>query len=191
MPVFLDRGNEMTGGNVTVDTLDEGRSSEFEEEYDDNREVRGQVFSEPLSKVPRRPTLILPITTTIADAIRAMNDRRVGVALIVQNGKLAGIFTERDVLRKVAGQRMDLEAMPVSKVMTAEPFTLPEHSSIAFALNHMSGEGYRHLPLVKPDRTPVGVVGVRDIIAYLVELFPESLLNVPPEPTPPRTVDGG
>lgn len=120
-----------------------------------------------------------------------MNERRVGVALIVQNGKLAGIFTERDVLKKVAGVPMELEKTAVSKVMTADPFTLPEDCSIAFALHHMSSEGYRHLPLVKPDRTPVGVVGVRDIVAYLVELFPESLLNVPPVPTPPRTVDGG
>lgn len=167
------------------------RSSEFEEAYDDDREIRGAVFSDPLSKVPRRPVLLLPISTSVAEAIRAMNERRVGVTLVVQSGKLAGIFTERDVLKKVAGASMDLERTPVSRVMTQEPFTLPEDCSIAFALHHMSTEGYRHLPLVKPDGTPVGVVGVRDIVAYLVELFPESLLNVPPEPTPPRTVDGG
>ncbi len=182
----------MTGGTVTSDTLaDRGHSSEFEEAYDDERELRGALFGEPLSKVPRRPTLILPISASIADAIRAMNESRVGVTLIVDNGKLAGIFTERDVLRKVALAHMDLEKTPVLKVMTADPFMLPEHCSIAFALHHMSVEGYRHLPLVKDDRTPVGVVGVRDIVAYLVELFPESLLNIPPEPTPPRTVDGG
>jgi CBS domain-containing protein len=182
----------MTGGTVTSETLeDSGRSSEFEEAYDDERELRGALFGELLSKVPRRPTLILPITASIADAIRAMNDRHVGVALIVDNGKLAGIFTERDVLRKVALSQMDLEKSHVSKVMTKDPFMLPEYCSIAFALHHMSVEGYRHLPLVKDDGTPVGVVGVRDIVAYLVELFPESLLNIPPEPTPPRTVDGG
>ena len=182
----------MTGADVTnVTALDDERTSEFGEAYDDDREIRGAVFSEPLSKVPRRQTLILPITTSIADAIRAMNERHVGVTLIVQDGKLAGIFTERDVLKRVAGAAMNLEKIPVSKVMTADPFTLPEDCSIAFALHHMSSEGYRHLPLVKKDRTPVGVVGVRDIVAYLVELFPESLLNVPPEATPPRTVEGG
>ena len=182
----------MAGVNATSDTLQVGGApSEFEESYDDLREIRGAVFSEPLSKVPRRPTLTLPLSTSIADAIRAMNDRRVGVALVVQGGKLAGIFTERDVLRKVANSSMDLDKVPVSKVMTADPFTLPEDCSVAFALHHMSGEGYRHLPLVRADRTPVGVVGVRDIVAYLVELFPESLLNVPPELTTPRTVEGG
>jgi CBS domain-containing protein len=182
----------MSGASLSDDNpLDSGRASEFEEAYDDDREIRGAVFSEPLSKVPRRPTLILPTTASIAEAIRAMNERRVGVALIVQSEKLAGIFTERDVLRKVAGASMDLTRTPVSKVMTPDPFTLPEDSSVAFALHHMSLEGYRHLPLVRADRTPVGVVGVRDIVAYFVELFPESLLNIPPEPTAPRTVDGG
>ena len=181
----------MPGADVTSLTGLDERSSEFEEAYDDDREIRGAVFSQPLSKVPRRPVLLLQKSTSIADAILALNEKRVGVALIVENGKLAGIFTERDVLKKVAGATMDLQTVLVSKVMTPDPFTLPEDCSIAFALHHMSLEGYRHLPLVKPDRTPVGVVGVRDIVAYLVELFPESLLNVPPEATHPRTVEGG
>lgn len=176
---------------IGQDTTDEAPSSEFGEAYEDDREIRGAIFSEPLNKVPRRPTLTLERNATVAEAIRAMNERHVGVALVVHDQKLVGIFTERDVLRKVAGRPVDVDKTPVSKVMTVNPETLPEHASIAYALHHMSVEGYRHIPLLKEDRTPVGVVGVRDIVAWMVELFPESVLNLPPEPTAPKTVDGG
>jgi CBS domain-containing protein len=171
--------------------VDEDRKSEFDESYGDNRELRGALFGERLSKVPRRPMLTLSISDSIDTAIRAMNDRHVGCAVILRDGKLAGIFTERDVLQKVASSGLSLATTPVSKVMTPNPVTLREDTSIAYALHHMSVEGYRHLPLIKGDRTPVGVVGVRDIIAWMVELFPEGVLNLPPDDRPPSTVDGG
>ncbi len=169
----------------------EARASEFGEAYDDEREIRGAIFREPLNKVPRRPPLSLPATASIAEAIRAMNERHVGCALLLEGDKLAGIFTERDVLRKVAGSGLEVEKTPVSSVMTPDPCTLPEDASIAFALQHMSVEGYRHIPLVTSDNRPVGVVGVRDIVAWMVEFFPESVLNLPPDPGAPKSVDGG
>lgn len=165
-------------------------SSEFEESYEDDRDFPGEVFGEPLSKIPLRPLLLLKTTDLVADAIQAMNDRHIGVSLVVDaGGKLAGIFTERDVLRKVAWRELDLDTQ-VSSVMTPNPVTLPEHASIAYALQKMSVEGYRHIPLVSEDNRPLGVVGVRDIVRWLVELFPESLLNLPPEPINPRSADG-
>ena len=166
-------------------------SSEFEEAYEDERDSPGEVFGEPLSKIPLRPLLVLKTTDLVADAIQAMNDRHIGVSLVVDaDGRLAGIFTERDVLRKVACRELDLNTQ-VSSVMTPDPVTLPEHASIAYALQKMSVEGYRHIPLVSEDHRPLGVVGVRDIVRWLVELFPESLLNLPPEPVNPTSVDGG
>jgi CBS domain-containing protein len=182
---------QVRGFSMVAGTYPEDRKSEYDEAYGDDRELRGAFFGARLSKVPRRPTLVLSSTESIETAIRAMNERHVGCALIVQNGKLAGIFTERDVLRKVAGAGLPLATTPVSKVMTPDPVTLGEDASIAYALHHMSVEGYRHLPLIKEDRTPVGVVGVRDIITWMVELFPESVLNLPPDDRPPKTVDGG
>lgn len=166
-------------------------SSEFEESYDDDRQSVGDVFGEALSKIPLRPLLLVKTTDTVGDAIQAMNDRHVGVSIVVDaNGKLAGILTERDVLRKVAGRDLNLKTQ-VAKVMTSDPETLPPHASIACALHKMSIEGYRHIPLVSEDGRPRGVVGVRDIVGWLVELFPESLLNLPPEPLDPQNVDGG
>ena len=169
---------------------DDVAASEFEESYTDRREIRGAIFSESLGKVPRRPMLVVPATASVAEAMRLMNDAHVGCAIIVREGKLAGIFTERDVLRRVAGQ-IDPGHTTVDKVMTVDPDTLPASASIAYALNKMSVEGYRHIPLVDGEKRPVGVVAVRDIVAWMCSLFPSSVLNLPPEPGYPKTVDGG
>lgn len=166
-------------------------ASEFEEAYDDQRRLRGAIFAEPLGHVPRRPALTVPATTSIAETCRAMNEHHVGCALVVRGGKLVGIFTERDVLRKVVGASFDVRTTSVEQVMTANPETLPANASIAFALNRMSQAGYRHIPLVTDDGRPVGVVAVRDIVGWMCSLFPESVLNLPPQPGYPREVDGG
>jgi len=168
-------------------------SSEFEDSYEDERTIKGAIFQETLGNIPRRPTVILPETATVAMAIAAMNDLHVGCALITKNDKLAGIFTERDVLRKVAGSGVDLSKASVSQFMTVDPDTLPSESSIAYVLHKMSVEGYRHIPLVDRQHRPTGVVAVRDIISWMVDLFHESLLNLPPNPDLeiPRKMDGG
>jgi CBS domain-containing protein len=164
--------------------------SEFDEAYDDEKQIRGAIFSEPLSKVPRRPLVSVPLNATVAHAVQAMNEKHVGCALVVREGKLAGIFTERDVLTRVVGKGLTLDT-PVFKVMTADPDTLPDSASIAYALRHMSVEGYRHVPLVDANRRPVGVVSLRDIVAWICDLFPASVLNIPPRPDAPKTIDGG
>ncbi|MFZ5470992.1 MAG: cyclic nucleotide-binding/CBS domain-containing protein [Myxococcota bacterium] len=164
--------------------------SEFDEAYDDARHIQGAVFSEPLGKVPRRPMVTVPVTATVAEAISAMNERHCGCTLVLREGRLAGIFTERDVLTKVAGRRLP-PTTRVEEVMTADPDTLPASASIAYALRHMSVEGYRHVPLVDDVGRPLGVVGVRDIVGWMVSLFPDSVLHLPPLPKIPVTPEGG
>ena len=165
--------------------------SEFEDSYEDERHVRGAIFTEELGSVPRRETVIVEAQTSVAEAIRGMNDHHVGCTLVVRDGKLIGIFTERDVLRKVATSGMNLEKTAVETVMTANPDTLPATASIAYALREMSVEGYRHIPLTNPDGSPAGVVSVRDIVAWLVETFPASVHNLPPSPVVSTALDGG
>jgi CBS domain-containing protein len=75
--------------------------------------------------------------------------------------------------------------------MTQSPFTLPATASIGFALAKMTNEGYRHIPLVKQDGVPSGVVAVRDIVAWLVDLMPAGLLNLPPSTALPTEEGGG
>jgi CBS domain-containing protein len=166
-------------------------SSEFADAYEDTHDVMGELFAEELGAIPRREPLLVETTLSLAQTIRAMNEHHVGCALVVRGGKLAGIFTERDVLRKVAGAGIDLERTPVEKMMTPNQDTLPPSASVAFALREMSVEGYRHIPLVNADGTPVGVVSVRDIVRWLADLFPASVLNLPPQAQVATALDGG
>ena len=81
---------------------------------------------------------------------------------------------------------------PDGPVMTRNPETLEPDNSIAFALNKMSVGGYRHIPIVEGDK-PIGVLSVRDVVDFLVDLFPEDVLNLPPTPNNAITnsIDGG
>lgn len=165
--------------------------SEFEESYDDETKLESEILSMPLGKLQRRPLVSLPESSTVAEAIKAMNDQKVGACVITRDGKLSGIFTERDVLSKVAARPLDPSSVKVSEVMTRNPETLPAGARVAYALRKMSEEGYRHIPIVDGDSKVMGVVAVRDIVRWLVDLFPEAV-NLPPDPAlEARSTDGG
>ena len=127
--------------------------------------------------------LILDEQTTLEDAVREMREHRQGCVLVTREGKLSGIFTERDVLMKVVGTDIDLARTPIRPYMTRDPVRLPQDAIVAYALNKMCLEGFRHVPLTDAEGRPVGVVSMRDIIEYLSGFFPKDVLNLPPEPT--------
>ncbi|MGD1028211.1 CBS domain-containing protein [Candidatus Binatus soli] len=135
-----------------------------------------------LSEVVSQPPLIVPPSTTLADTIHLMQRERRSCVLIMENDRLAGIFTERDILMKVAAQPLDLVHAPVSASMTADPFTLPADANVAFALNKMVLEGFRHIPLVDGAGRPTAVVSMRNLIEYLGEIYSREMLTVPPDP---------
>ena len=111
-----------------------------------------------------------------------MQKERRSCILIMENDRLTGIFTERDILMKVAAQPLDLLHTPVSVSMTADPFTLPADANVAFALNKMVLEGFRHIPLVDGAGRPTAVVSMRNVIEYLGEIYSREMLTVPPDP---------
>ena len=114
-------------------------------------------------------TTILP-TTTVCQAIAAMLDRDVGALLVVDDeGKLIGILSERDLLKKVAGIHVLYADMPVRNFMTPKPVSVARTDTLAFALHKMDGGGYRHVPVVDQGK-PVGVVSVRDMLRHITSL---------------------
>lgn len=171
--------------------MDPLSSEANESAYEDDSEKPGEILESPLGEVPRRKTLEVQPDAKVAEVIQTMNEASCGCALVVENGRLVGIFTERDVLTKVAGAGADAASVIVRDLMTASPDTLPQEATVAFALNRMSVEGYRHIPIIDDDGKPVGVVGMRDIIDWMVETYPDRILNVPPTPSSfPSTPEG-
>lgn len=132
----------------------------------------------------------LPPDRTVADAVRLMQQQRVGCVLIATPERLVGIFTERDLMRRVfaAGKPMTLT---LSEVMTPDPVSVSTKESVAAAVRRMEEGGYRHLPVVDANGRPVGVLSVKRIVRYLVEHFPALVYNLPPDPSAvPRQPEG-
>lgn len=119
---------------------------------------------------------------TIRAAINLMVEHNVGCLAVVSDGRLAGILSERDILRKVAPDFDDAGVRTVSEIMTAEPGVLPSGSTVAEAIRVMHEGHYRHLPIVDAERRVEAVVSVRNILEYVVDHFPSEVLNLPPHP---------
>lgn len=163
--------------------------SEFEDAYEDAdrtktvdamERLRDAVMDTPIGELMAKDPVVVEADATVVTAVDAMNKHHTGCVLVQRAGKLVGIFTERDVLRKVIfhdGNR----AWKVEAVMTSDPETLPPTASVAYALNKMSVDGYRHIPIVDDGRA-IGVLSIKDIVHMMVEWFPESVLNLPSDP---------
>ena len=111
---------------------------------------------------------------TVTDAAVAMRDMKHGSTLVCDEGRLVGIFTERDWLRMVEGCA-DLSAK-LSEVMT-EPQTVTTDDSLLDAIRLMDEGGYRRVPVVNGKGAPVGIIDVKTVIHFLVQYFPAAVYN--------------
>jgi CBS domain-containing protein len=110
-----------------------------------------------------RDLLELPAGASVRDAAQAMRDWDVGAVLVTENGRLAGIFTERDLVNRVIACDRDPESTPLSEVMTRDPDTISPKAAALEALRLMEDGGYRHVPVVAEGRL-VGIVSGRDFL---------------------------
>jgi CBS domain-containing protein len=102
-------------------------------------------------------------TTTVAEAATVMGGKHVGSALVMEGGQLAGIFTERDIVRAL-GEHFDAAGHPVSHWMTRRPATISPDAPAEEALERMLSGGFRHLPVVEGEQV-VGMLSLRDVAA--------------------------
>jgi CBS domain-containing protein len=124
-------------------------------------------MEEPVKALcPREPITLSP-TTTIQEAMQTMLAHDVGAVIVTdKDGRLMGIFSERDLMSKVAGLQPNYAQLPIAQFMTTNPETVDAESTLAEAINKMNVGGYRHLPVVNKGR-PTGVVSVRDMLRHI------------------------
>lgn len=125
-----------------------------------------------------RPTLTPQ--NTVGEASRDMRESRTGSVTVCEDGRLAGIFTERDLLRLFAKQHNsaeDILQMPLSDVMSRTPALASTGDTLFEATRRMDEGGYRRLPVLDDSGTYVGIVDVKMITHFLVEHFPAAIYN--------------
>lgn len=103
---------------------------------------------------------------SVMDAALLMNEHKVGSLVVVDEGRLVGMFTERDVLRRVVGERRDPADTLVADVMTTDIYCCRPETTIEEARSVMKNRRIRHLPLVDDQECLIGVVSIGDLNAY-------------------------
>jgi CBS domain-containing protein len=101
-------------------------------------------------------------------AIELMCERNIGGLLIVENEKLAGIFTERDYARKLILKGKSSKDTPISELMTKNPFTVSPESSIEVCMQMMTDKHIRHLPVTDDDKI-IGMISIGDVVRFIIE----------------------
>jgi CBS domain-containing protein len=141
-------------------------------DLEEKSDIELDLLRRPLGELVAQDFLTVSPKTSIRDVVAQLNKGKHHCAIVLDGHKIDGIFTERDILNKIAAQFETMGDTPVSQHMTRNPATLDYNDPVAFGLNRMMVGGYRHVPVLR-DSKLIGVVSIRDILGYLLERFPE------------------
>lgn len=157
-----------------------------EDEYSESletdfRKLEGALLNDTVRLLAPSEPIRLGVEDTVREAIeRMVGQHRAAVVVVDAEGRLVGIFTERDVLIRVLGEGRDPATTRLAAVMTPRPEALSAGDRICFAVNRMSTAGFRTIPLVDAEGRPIGIITVNDVVKWLAEVFPEAVLNLRP-----------
>jgi CBS domain-containing protein len=106
------------------------------------------------------------LDATVKDAVEEMNTRKIGFVMVLSSNKLAGVFSERDVLVRVVAAGLDPKSTSVSKVMSTKVRTIAPSDTAERALEIMTGNRCRHLPVMR-DNQLIGLLSIGDITRWI------------------------
>src|ERR1700731_4275305 len=117
-----------------------------------------------------REVAAVPLEATVAEALHKMLDHHVGaVAVVDSEYRVAGIFTERDVLRKMALSRTDPKTTPIRELMTTPVEMATRRTGPGEALTIMLERHFRHLPVAEDNGKLIGILSIRNLLEWRVE----------------------
>ncbi len=108
---------------------------------------------------------------TVADAMKTWKELGCAAVVVADAGVVVGIFTERDLLYKVAATGRKPSETPVSEVMTGDPRVLRTDDAVTYAINRMAVMGFSNIPIVDKLGRPIALLGVREVLAHLDDVF--------------------
>lgn len=142
---------------------------------------RVDLRNEKVRAVAQHEPIIVTPDVALDQGLAKMRSGGGEALLIVDEGRLVGILTERDVLLRILGQAV-VGQRPVRDFMSADPHTLPAEATLLEAMSAMESGHYRNLPLVDDAGQVVGMLRQQDLLEYVAEAFPQEILNLPPRP---------
>ncbi|MEJ2457843.1 MAG: CBS domain-containing protein [Novosphingobium sp.] len=116
----------------------------------------------------RTAVLTCDVSTTVREAAGMLAERRIGALPVMENGTIAGIFSERDVIYRLHEFGPDMLTKPVGEVMTAPAVTVEPTTSVMAALSLMTRRRIRHLPVVEDGRM-IAFVSIGDLVKYRID----------------------
>lgn len=145
-----------------------------------DRSRLSRFVDQPLSDLPFEAPVSVSATDTVRHAVSLMREGSQSCVLLMDGTRLAGIFTERDVLTRCTVDGFDWD-QPIANVVTPNPRAIPTEGRVADAIATLQQHSYRTLPIVEGERV-VGLIRLGDLLTDLAEAFPEDVLNLPPRP---------
>ena len=124
-------------------------------------------------KLAQVPAPVVSVDATVIDAVRVMQQARGGACAVTDKDRLVGIFSERDVMRRIVAAQLDPKIMKIQEVMTTSLETVSTETEALQALELMVSKHIRHLPVLDTDKHLAGLLSIRNLLQYLVE----DLLN--------------
>jgi CBS domain-containing protein len=122
-----------------------------------------------LLKIADVPAATVNLDDTVLEAVKVMEKHRVGAVVVAAEGRLRGIFTERDLMRRVVLAEKNPSTTKVRDVMTPDCASAPADMSLGEALRVMLEKHFRHLPLVDADKNVLGIVSIRNLLQHRVD----------------------
>ena len=106
--------------------------------------------------------------STVLDSLELMAEKRIGSLVVIEDGQVAGIFTERDYARRVGPERRNPEETRIEEVMTRELITIDLNQTVYVCMVLMTDNHIRHLPVMDDGRL-VGMISVGDVVKDMIE----------------------
>lgn len=122
-------------------------------------------MSQVCDLVKNQEVYLANVGQTVVELVKAMVERNIGAVPILHESRLVGIFSERDLMKRVVGERRDPAKTWVEDVMTKEPLTVAPNEDVEACMVLMRRHGFRHLPICDGDRL-IGMVSLRDIMLH-------------------------
>lgn len=116
-------------------------------------------------------------TLTVFEALRVMGEKNIGAILVIDNGVLKGILSERDYARKIVLKDKSSKKTPVSEIMESDVVTVKPSDNLEYCMGLMSGRRIRHLPVIE-NEVIIGLVSIGDVVKAIIEVQKETIKHL-------------